>query len=272
MPELPEVETLATDLRRLLTGAEFKSVEVLWPRSVAMPTAEELVRQLPGHQIRDVSRRGKFLVLSLSGCSALLIHLRMSGQVRVEPATAPVDSHARVIFYLVDGRRMLFSDPRKFGRIYWTADAHCVLGDLGPEPLDDDFTARDFWTRLSAHKGALKPLLLNQTVLAGLGNIYADEALFAAGLHPLRKANTLSVAEGERLYHAIREVLQQAICHRGTTLDDERYQDAEGQPGEHAPHLRVYRRAGQPCLRCGTPIQRTVVGTRGTYFCPRCQH
>lgn len=271
MPELPEVETLAVDLRRLLVGAEFKGVSVLWPRSVAMPSAEELVRELPGRRILDVTRRGKFLVLSLSGPSCLLIHLRMSGQVRVEQATAPVDKHTRVIFYLADSRQLHFSDPRKFGRIYWTTDPHCVLSALGPEPLAEDFTADDFVSLLAAHRRALKPLLLDQTVLAGLGNIYTDEALFAANLHPLRKAPTLSLAEGERLYYAIREVLQQAICHRGTTLDDERYQDAEGRPGGHAPYLRVYRRAGELCPRCGTPIERIVIGSRGTYFCPHCQ-
>lgn len=271
MPELPEVETLAADLRRLLVDAELKGVEVLWRRSVAMPNAEELVRELPGRRIMDVTRRGKFLVLSLSGPSFLLIHLRMSGQVRVEQATAPADTHTRVIFHLADGRQLLFSDPRKFGRIYWTTDPDCVLGALGPEPLAEDFTADDFVSLLASHKRALKPLLLDQTVLAGLGNIYTDEALSAAGLHPLRKAHTLSPVEGEQLYYAIREVLQQAICHRGTTLDDERYQDAEGRPGCHAPYLRVYRRAGKPCLRCGTPIERTVIGSRGTYFCPHCQ-
>ncbi|MGC8786351.1 MAG: DNA-formamidopyrimidine glycosylase, partial [Anaerolineae bacterium] len=200
MPELPEVETLATDLQRLLVGTKFTGVEVLWPKSVAMPTAEELVRELPGREILDVARRGKFLVFSLSGPSFLLIHLRMSGQVRVGPALAPVDSHARVIFHLADGRQLLFSDPRKFGRIYWTTDPDCALGALGPEPLAEDFTAHDFVALLAAHKRALKPLLLDQTVLAGLGNIYTDEALFAAGLHPLRKAHTLSLAEGERLY------------------------------------------------------------------------
>nr|MBC7245303.1 bifunctional DNA-formamidopyrimidine glycosylase/DNA-(apurinic or apyrimidinic site) lyase [Chloroflexota bacterium] len=271
MPELPEVETLAVDLRRLLTGAEFANVEVLWPKSVAMPAVDEFVRQVPGRKVLDVSRRGKFLVLSLSGPSFLLIHLRMSGHVRVEPTTEPVDGHARLIFHLSDGRRLLFSDPRKFGRVYWTTDLNLVLGDLGPEPLSADFTAQDFVKLLSAHRGVLKPLLLNQTVLAGLGNIYTDEALFAASLHPLRKASTLSAAEGERLYWAIREVLQQAIHNRGTTLTDERFRDAEGRPGSHAQHLCVYRRVGEPCPRCGTPIERITVGNRGTHFCPRCQ-
>lgn len=271
MPELPEVETIATDLRHLLAGAEFTGVEVAWPSSVAMPTVDEFVRQVPGRKILDVNRRGKFLVLSLSGPSFLLIHLRMSGRVCVKPAIASLDSHARLIFHLSDGRRLLFSDPRKFGRVYWTTDPDLVLGDLGPEPLAENFTAKDLITLLAAHKGALKPLLLNQTILAGLGNIYTDEALFVAGLHPLRKASMLSATEGERLYEAIREVLGQAIVHRGTTLTDERYLDAECQPGSQAQYLCVYRRVGEPCPRCDAPIERITVGNRGTYFCPRCQ-
>jgi formamidopyrimidine-DNA glycosylase len=271
VPELPEVETLARDLRRLLLGAEFTAVEVCWPRTVAMPAADELARQLPGHKILDVGRRGKFLILSLSGCSYLLIHLRMSGQLRVEPATASPDPYARLILHLADGRQLVFSDTRKFGRVCWTTDPALIVGQLGPEPLAEDFTLDAFDALLSRRRGALKPLLLNQVFLAGLGNIYTDEALFVAGLHPLRKANTLSPTETERLYRAIRKVLQQAIGSRGTTLPDARYLDAEGWPGRYGERLRVYRRAGEPCPRCGAPIQRIVVGGRGTHLCPNCQ-
>jgi len=271
VPELPEVETLARDLCRLACGAEFKAVTVYWPRSVAMPSAEELVQGLPGQRVLTVGRRGKFLHFSLSGPSHLLIHLRMSGHVQVGPATAPLDAHARVVFDLTDGRRLVFSDPRKFGRLYWLTRPDLVLGALGPEPLADDLTLDAFRNLLARRKGALKPLLLNQALLAGMGNIYTDEALFRAGLHPLRKANTLTADEVERLYTAIRDVLQQAIGNRGTTLADARYRDAEGQPGHNRENLRVYRHTGEPCPRCGTPIERTVVGGRGTHFCPHCQ-
>jgi formamidopyrimidine-DNA glycosylase len=271
VPELPEVETLAGDLRRLLSGAEISAVEVRWGRTVAMPAADELARLLPGHRILDVSRRGKFLILSLSGASYVLIHLRMSGQLRVEPATEPPDDYARLVFHLSDGRQLVFSDPRKFGRVYWTAAPALVVGDLGPEPLAEELTFQAFEALLSRRKGAVKPLLLNQSFLAGLGNIYTDEVLFVAGLHPLRKANSLSRTEIERLYRAIRQVLQQAIGSRGTTLPDERYLDAEGWPGSYGERLRVYRRAEEPCPCCGTPIQRIVVGGRGTHFCPNCQ-
>ena len=271
MPELPEVETLARDLRPLLVGAKFADVEVRWPRTVALPAAEEFARQLPGHEILDVGRRAKFLLLSLSGPCYLLIHLRMSGQVRVEPGTTLPDNHVRLIFHLADGRQLIFSDTRKFGRVYLLDDPSIVLGHLGPEPLADDFTVDAFADLLSRRKGALKPLLLNQRFLAGLGNIYTDEALFVAGLHPLRKADTLSGGEVRRLYAAIRQVLQRAIGNRGTTLADGRYRDAQGQPGHNRESLLVYHRQGEPCLRCGTPIQRIVVAGRGTHFCPTCQ-
>ncbi len=271
MPELPEVETLARDLQRLLVGAEIEAVETCWPRSVAVPTAEELADQLPGRSIVGVSRRGKFLVLSLSDATYLLIHLRMSGQLRVQPAACSPDNHARVIFDLADGRQLVFSDTRKFGRVYWTRDLRDVIGDLGPEPIAEDFTLQDLRVALATRRGRLKPLLLNQRFLAGLGNIYTDEVLFKARLHPLRKADSLTGEEAERLYRAIRGVLGQAIDSRGTTLEDERYLDAQGWPGSYGERLRVYGRPGEPCPRCGQAIERIVVGGRGTHFCPRCQ-
>lgn len=271
MPELPEVETLARHLHHLLAGAVFSSVEVCWLRSVAMPTPQEFACTLPGRTILGVGRRGKFVQFSLSDSYYLLVHLRMSGQLQVKPLDTSADKHARLIFNLTNGRKLVFYDPRKFGRVYLATDPTLVTGELGPEPLSDDFTPDVFAALLSRHKAALKPLLLNQAFLAGLGNIYTDEALFAAGLHPLHKANTLTPTEVERLYLAIREVLQQAIRNRGTTLPDARYRDAEGQPGNNQEYLRVYRRTGEPCPRCGTPIERVLVGQRGTHYCPNCQ-
>jgi formamidopyrimidine-DNA glycosylase len=271
MPELPEVETLARDLRRLLRGAQFKTVTVYWSGSVAMPTVDELVQGLSGRRVLDVSRRGKFLQVSLSGPSYLLIHLRMSGHLQVEAITAPLSPYARVVFHMTNDRRLVFTDPRKFGRLYWLTQPDLVLGTLGPEPLADDLTLDAFRSLLATRKGALKPLLLNQALLAGLGNIYTDEALFRARLHPLHKANTLTEGEAARLYAAIRDVLQQAIGNRGTTLSDARYRDAEGRPGHNSENLRVYRRTGEPCPCCGTPIERAVVGGRGTHFCSHCQ-
>ena len=271
MPELPEVETLARQLHKLLAGAVFARAEVLWPRSIALPDAAEFARQAPGLRIEGVGRRGKFIVFGLSGGRHLLIHLRMSGQVRVEPPGAAPDGHARVVFDLEDGRRLIFSDTRKFGRMYLTSDMGAVAGKLGAEPLAEDFALADLRALLVRRKGALKPLLLRQDLLAGLGNIYADEALFAARLHPQRKADTLTPGEVRRLYTAIRQVLAQAIAGRGTTLRDARYRDAEGRPGEFQERLCVYQRHGEPCVRCGTPIERIVVSQRGTHYCPHCQ-
>ncbi len=271
MPELPEVETLARHLQHLLAGAVLSGVEVLWPRSIALPSVAEFTHRVPGLRIERVGRRGKFLVFSLSDGLNLLVHLRMSGQVRVEPPGAALDAYARVAFDLDDGRRMIFSDMRKFGRMYLTTDVCTVAGKLGREPLADDFTPSDLRALLAGHKGALKPLLLRQDVLAGLGNIYVDEALFAARLHPRRKADTLTRSEVRRLHSAIRQVLAQAIASRGSTLRDARYRDAEGQAGEFQEHLCVYQRQGEACVRCGTPIERIVVSQRGTHFCPRCQ-
>jgi len=271
VPELPEVETLARDLQELLVGAEICDVEICWPRTVALPTVDELTEQLPGRTVVNVRRRGKFLVIGLSDGTYLLIHLRMSGQLRVEVASCSPDGHVRAIFRLADGRRLVFSDTRKFGRVYWTKDPRDVTGDLGPEPLAEGFSLQDFAAALTRRRGAIKPLLLNQQFLAGLGNIYTDEALFVAGLHPLRKADSLSAEEVERLYRAIRMVLSQAIANRGTTLQDERYLDAQGWPGAYGERLRVYGRVGEPCPRCGEPIERIVVGGRGTHVCTQCQ-
>jgi formamidopyrimidine-DNA glycosylase len=271
VPELPEVETLSRDLEHLLIGAEFLLIEVLWDGAVEMPDAGELQRQLPGRKVMGVTRRGKFVVMALSGPSNLLIHLRMSGQLHVVSPEVEPDRYARVVFRFTDRRQLIFSDVRKFGRVYWTTDLNDVLGHLGPEPLDDQFTATAFFALCSAHRGAIKPMLLNQRKLAGLGNIYCDEALFLARLHPQRKANSLSRWESDRLHEAIRQVLRQAIDNRGTTLPDERYRDAKGQPGNNAESLLVYQRAGEPCCRCSTPIRRIVVGGRGTHLCPCCQ-
>jgi len=271
MPELPEVETLVRNLRELLRGVEFSAVVVCWPGAVAMPSAGELARELPGRKVLDVSRRGKFLLFSLSGPGYLLCHLRMSGQLRVEAGPDLPDNHVRLIFHLGDGRRLVFSDTRKFGRVYWVSDPNLVVGALGPEPLDDGFTVQRLSSLLLRRKSALKSLLLNQEVLAGLGNIYADEVLFRSRLHPLRKAHTLSPTEVQRLYLAIREVLQQAIEQCGTTLADARFRDAEGRPGRFVESLRVYQHTGEPCACCGTLIERILVGGRGTHFCPSCQ-
>lgn len=271
MPELPEVETLVRDLRGLILGAEVARVQVSWAGAVAVPSARRFAAGLKGRRFLAVSRHGKFLQFDLSGSRCLLVHLRMSGHLAVLSSAADSVLYTRVTLHLTDGRRLAFSDPRKFGRLWLVDRADLVLGKLGPDALAHDLTEAAFVRLIQAHRGAIKPLLLRQEVLAGLGNIYTDEALFRGGIHPLRRIDTLSEADLRRLYGAMREVLEQAIANRGTTLPDARFRDAWGNRGDNLGHLSVGRRKGQTCPRCGATLERTVVGGRGTYSCPACQ-
>lgn len=271
MPELPEIETIVRGLRPDLQGRLILAAEVDWPRTVATATVEAFQQRLTGQRMEAVGRRGKYITVRLSGGDWLLIHLKMTGHLQVMPGDATPDKHIRAVFHLDDGRQLWFRDPRKFGRLHLTGDPDTVVGDLGPEPLADDFTLAAFAALLRRRRGRLKPLLLNQRFIAGLGNIYADEALFAARLHPQRTADTLSDDEIAALYHAVRRVLRQGIENRGTTLDDRSYRDATGEEGDNQAHLRVYGRAGRPCVRCGTPVQRIVLNGRSAHFCPQCQ-
>jgi formamidopyrimidine-DNA glycosylase len=244
-------------------------VSVDWPRAVARPAIADFCR-VAGRKVISAKRRGKYVILELDQ-GYLLIHLKMSGRLWVVPGDEPPDKYAHVVFYLDDGRELRFQDTRKFGRVYLVDDPREVTAELGPEPLADDFGLDDLRCLLRRRTGRLKPLLLNQQFLAGLGNIYADEVLFTARLHPLRKADSLTCDEEARLYEAIRAVLRQAVAGQGTTLDDGGYTDAQGQAGAYQEQIAVYGRKGQPCLRCQTSIERIVIGARSTYFCPRCQ-
>lgn len=284
MPELPEVEVIARDLRGLLVGKRFISVTVYWPGVIAHPPVEEFQKRIPGCAITNVGRRGKYLIIHLVNREKmfLLVHLRMTGRLFGEKTESPRKEHTHVIFELRAGEFkgqgksvaedhlwLHYVDPRKFGRFYLVSDPDEVVGSLGPEPLDPDFTSDVLGRALRRHSRRLKPLLLDQHFLAGLGNIYVDEALYAARLHPLRPANSLSMEEVQALHHAIVSVLQRAIANRGTTLSD--YRDGQGKPGVNQFYLRVFQREGRPCPRCGTEITRIVVEGRGTYLCPSCQ-
>ncbi len=271
MPELPEVETVARGLRASLIGRTIVGVTVHWARSVVPPDPSAFARRLIGQTVTHVGRRGKWVVITLDGGYTLLVHLRMSGRLILGSGECPDDRHLRVLLSLNDEGQLCFFDQRKFGRLVLTLDPQEVLGDLGPEPLADDFTAARLGEMLGRRRGRIKPLLLDQRFLAGLGNIYADEALWRAGIHPLRQADTLGVADVQRLHLGIRTVLQAAIDRGGTTLPDGGYQQADGQSGEFAGQLAAYGRAGKPCLRCGADIERIKVGQRGTHFCSRCQ-
>jgi len=270
MPELPEVETVARSLRAPLVGRTFTRATVRWPKTIGHPAADEFPAQIAGRRVVAVGRRGKYVVIELDR-GWLLVHLKMSGQLQVTPGSQPLDKHTHTTLDLDDGGQLRFRDVRKFGRVYLVDNAEQVTGALGPEPLADDFRLGDFRKLLARRSGRLKPLLLNQQFLAGIGNIYADEALFAARLHPLRQANTLSADEQARLYGAIRTTLARAVAARGTTLDDGGYADAQGQAGGYQQQLAVYGQGGQPCPICQTPIERIVVGGRSTHFCPCCQ-
>lgn len=276
MPELPEVETIVRNLRQgngdcpPLPGHLVEKVELLWQRTLATPTPQELTVLLTGSMIRDVRRRGKFIVIELDK-GYLLIHLRMSGDLRMETnrhenaGLRPVQPHDRVLLYFSDGWRLVFNDARKFGRIWFVHDPAEVLSELGPEPLEETFTARQLYQKLKTSHRQLKPLLLDQRFLAGLGNIYTDEALHMAGLHPQMRSNQLTEEQTEKLWDAIRRVLEEGIRRNGTSID------WVYRGGNFQNQLRVYGKAGKPCPVCGTPIQRMVMSQRGTHFCPHCQ-
>jgi formamidopyrimidine-DNA glycosylase len=271
MPELPEVETMVRQLRTgsaergaSLIGRTISGVTVRWARHVAVPSPGEFARRLAGQTVLDISRRGKYLIFRLDR-DTLLIHLKMSGDLLVVGNEAPPDKHAHTIFHLVAGGQLRFSDARKFGRVYLVSRPEEVVGGLGPEPLAPGFTAKLLGQRLAGRRRALKPLLLDQTFVAGLGNIYTDEALHAARLHPLRRSDSLRPSEVRALWRAIRRVLQSGLRHNGASID------WVYRGGRHQNHFRAYGRAGEPCFNCGTPIRRILVGQRGTYFCPHCQ-
>lgn len=291
MPELPEVETIAADLRGLLAGAQVVEARSNWGPTLRSHNASDFAAAVAGRRIEGVGRRGKQLLVWLGSPETttaspeiadepmvMTIHLKMTGQLFVVAPSTPEDRHVHVVFGLADGRELRFRDIRKFGRIGLyrrdpgtglpiPGEAEGVLAG-GPEPLAADFTADRFAELLSHRRGRLKSLLLNQDFVAGVGNIYADESLWRAQLHPLRDAHTVKPAEARKLYRALREVLAEAVERRGSSVDD--YTAPEGD-GSMQEHLAVYQRGGEPCLRCGLPIQRIVVGGRATHFCGRCQ-
>jgi len=271
MPELPEVETIRISLEPKLTGRTITGVSIELPKMIQNPAPEELESLLRGRTITGVDRRGKYLLIRLEGESTLAIHLRMTGQLTVEDADFPPGKATYFKVHLDNDTELRFNDQRKFGKVFYfdSKEIPASLSRLGPEPLSDEFTPERLKQIFARHQLAVKKALLNQEMIAGIGNIYADEALFSAGLHPARLVNSLTDAELEALYHAIRQVLTESIRHRGTTKRD--YRDGEGQPGSHQDYLRVYGRKGEPCTVCGAPIAKMMFGGRGTHFCPICQ-
>jgi formamidopyrimidine-DNA glycosylase len=274
VPELPEVETVARIVRPRLVGRTITGADVSWTRSLGGLARPRFAAAVVGARIAAVDRRAKFVRMALERGGApagtLLVHLRMTGRLYVERPEDGPDAHLRIALDLDDGRRLFFVDARKFGRFLFTEDQERVLAALGPEPLGAGFTPAVLQAGLRARRRLLKPLLLDQTFVAGLGNIYVDESLFRARLHPLVRSDRVSAQKARALHGAIQETLERAIAREGSSFDSF-YRTPEGQPGGYQDEFQVYGRDGEPCLRCGRTLVRIVVGQRGTHLCPRCQ-
>lgn len=270
MPELPEVETTRRGLEPLIVGKTIAKLVVREPR-LRWPVPADLGSQLEGRQIRSVGRRGKYLLLNLDG-GVLLIHLGMSGSLRFLDSPVTTLRHDHIDWLFTGGGLLRYNDPRRFGSVHYTTspEEHALLVALGPEPLGADFSGHYLHSVSRGRRVAIKQHVMNAQIVVGVGNIYANEALFRAGIHPLRAAGRISLARMDGLVDAIRQVLADAIRHGGTTLRD--FVGGDGRPGYFKQSLNVYDRAGQPCRHCARPIRLRVIGQRASFFCGRCQH
>lgn len=272
MPELPEVETVRKGLEKLVVGKTIKEVTILWPRIIEAPVVEIFESQLIGQTIEKMERRGKFLIFKLTNYD-MISHLRMEGKYETHDTEDQRDKHTHVIFTFTDGSELRYLDVRKFGRMVLVdkdqgTNYKGILA-LGPEPIPSQFKLNEFRSGLKKHHKAIKPLLLDQRLVTGLGNIYVDEALWEAKIYPEQPADTLKPKEVERLYDAIIDVLGRAVEAGGTTIRS--YLNALGEAGTFQISLNVYGQTNHPCPRCGTPIKKIKVAQRGTHFCPKCQ-
>ncbi|EPH96855.1 DNA-formamidopyrimidine glycosylase [Enterococcus faecalis 13-SD-W-01] len=272
MPELPEVETVRKGLEQLVSGKTIHHVQILWPRIIEQPESAIFEAQLAGETIESISRRGKYLIFHLTHFD-LISHLRMEGKYEFFTEEAPLSKHTHVIFSFDDRSQLRYNDVRKFGRMTLvekgSSNQYKGIMLLGPEPVNDTFELAAFEQGLKRSKKAIKPLLLDQRLVTGLGNIYVDEALWEAKIHPEQAANTLKPKEIARLREAIIAVLGKAVEAGGTTIRS--YLNALGEAGTFQLMLHVYGQTGNPCVRCGTPIVKTKVAQRGTHYCPNCQ-
>jgi len=269
MPELPEVETIKNDLLPHLPGHSFVEVKLLWAKSIKKPSAEEFCDLLIGAKVERLARRGKYLIFSLSNGYKLIIHLRMSGTLLLRKANAEPDPYARVVFDLNDGSQLRFCDVRKLGTIYLVEDEKSIIKDMGPEPLEPAFTPEILKERLAKRTAPIKAALCDQKVVAGIGNMYADEILYEVKIHPLKKAGDLNDAEIKIIHTSIINVLKKAIENKGATVSN--YTNASGQAGSAQDEFKVAHRFKKPCPTCGEEIMRIKVRGRGTYFCSKCQ-
>lgn len=275
MPELPEVETVRKGLVRLIKEKTIEEIQVRWPRIIEYPEVEVFQSVLIGQTINDVQRRGKFLIFKLSNFD-LISHLRMEGKYEFFPVSKEeqiIDKHTHVIFIFTDGTSLHYNDVRKFGRMALTEKDHSPfykgIQQLGPEPVKETFLIAPFQEKLARSSKAIKPLLLDQKLVTGLGNIYVDEALWQAKIHPETPANLLTEEESEQLHQAIIDVLEKAVEAGGTTIRS--YANALGEAGKFQVSLHAYGQTNLPCTRCATPIVKIKVAQRGTHFCPTCQ-
>lgn len=273
MPELPEVETVVRGLRAPLIGRRVESFWLGWPRTLATPDPDQFEARIVGQTFRGIERRAKYIICQLDD-DLLVVHLKMTGRLYVTPADAVHNDDRWVHFKLgLDaGQELRFSDARKFGKVFLSREFASIgkgAAALGPEPLEDDFTVDVFRERLSKRKTSIKALLLDQSFVAGVGNIYADEALFRARIHPLRRADTLTAAESAALYETVRAALRDGIDYEGASV--QWYRKPDGSTGESQEHFFAYGRDGQPCLNCGTIMTKIRVAQRGTHLCLNCQ-
>lgn len=275
MPELPEVETTLRGIRPHLQGRRVERLLVREAR-LRQPVAPETAERVAGLSLCDFARRGKYLLLGLEQGS-LIIHLGMSGSLRVVPASSVPRKHDHLDLVLCDGQALRFHDPRRFGLFLWTEDSlecaqrrHPLLQTLGPEPLGTGFDGDHLHRMSRGRRIAVKAFLMDASVVVGVGNIYASEALFLAGIHPARPCHRVGLGRYQRLAECVRDLLIASIALGGTTLRD--FVREDGNPGYFAQSLRVYGRAGQPCIRCATPLRQQSIGQRSSVYCPRCQH
>jgi formamidopyrimidine-DNA glycosylase len=270
MPELPEVETFRRHLLQGVAGSpsilgkRIKDAELLWDGTLASPSPNEFLHRIQGQYVTGIGRRGKHLIIQLAK-DDLIFHLRMSGEIIVEEKIIPPGKHYRLILNFSDNYRLAFNNIRKFGRVWLTNESLSLLAHLGPEPLSDEFTLELFKEMLKSKSRQIKYFLLDQNIIAGLGNIYTDEALHRARIHPARKSDSLKSTEAKQLWQSIREVLMEGIKNQGSSID------WMYQGGDYQKYLSVYNLEGEPCKTCKTPINRIKIAQRSTYFCPSCQ-
>jgi len=276
VPELPEVEVVRKDLERDVVGKKIKEADVRLPRIIRRhKQKKDFTSRLTGRKITKVDRRGKYILLWLDNSDVLVMHLGMSGRVERSTGRKALEKHTHAVIKFQVGGELRFVDMRQFGELFVTAGDQLSgvreLQHIAIDPLEDSFTWQHFSENLASRRVKLKALLMDQKFISGLGNIYSDEILWAAGLRYDRSSDSLSAQEVRRLYRAMQEVLQDGVRYRGVTLEDETYKDLYGKTGEMQDHLKVYGREGEPCRRCRTPIERARWSNRSTFFCPQCQ-